>query len=175
MTRHRYFILTLLALTLFAFSNCHTENDTGQNHSILNDSTTTTLTPTDNQPLITRLIKNTDRDIFISDTTATNIICSQHLDYLGDFHNTNGETTFKIMTILTEWGLDCRTTSRILVYNNTDDYLGNYYTDGILPTQIMDNGLLFDGLTIGDFTKSIPDSLQIDDNFWTRFEKKNGL
>ncbi len=171
MIQYSIIILTLISLTFSTLSSCQIDKEKKQNHAISRDSLTTNSTISDYQPLIARLTNNSDRDIFFIDTTETGKICSQHLDYLGEIQNQKGETTFKIMTIQTEWGLNCRLTTRILVYSKTDDYLGNYYTDGILPTQIMDNGLLFDGLIIGDFSNGIPDSLQISHNFWTTFEK----
>ncbi|MGE0638578.1 MAG: hypothetical protein AB7G44_06145 [Bacteroidia bacterium] len=174
MTRHRFIILTFLALTSLVLLSCHSNKDSGKNRELFKDSLTTPSKHSDDQPLIARLIKNTDSDFFYGDTTPTRKICSQRVDYLGDFQNQKDETTFKIMTIQTEWGFNCRLTTIILVYSKTEEYLGYYYTNGILPTHIMSNGLVFDGVTIGDFSNGVPDSLQIDVNYWTTFQKKNG-
>jgi len=67
-----------------------------------------------------------------------------HLKYLGQVKTKHGQT-FKILTSSWFWGLSHRATSRILVFNNDNQYVGNYYvtitTD--LPTKMEDGKLVF--------------------------------
>jgi hypothetical protein len=67
-----------------------------------------------------------------------------HLKYLGQVRTRNGQT-FKILNSISYWGLSHRATSRILVFNGTNQYLGNYYvamtTD--LPTRMKNGKLIF--------------------------------
>ena len=67
-----------------------------------------------------------------------------HLKYLGQFTTTDGRT-FKIMTSSWYWGLSKRATSRILIYNGKNQYVGNYYVDVIddLPYKLEESELKF--------------------------------
>lgn len=121
-------------------------------------------------PLVVRLIKNTDKYIFHEDTATAYKICTQHLGYLGNFENELKDKEYKIMTYSFEWGINCKVTSRVLVYSDKEYYLGNYYTSGLLPTQLFGYGLLIEGKTVGDFSKGVPDSLEFADNYWVKFE-----
>ena len=64
--------------------------------------------------------------------------------YLGKI-TTNRGKTFKILNSLWIWGLSGRSTSRILIYDQCNKYLGNYYLkmDYNLPHSIIDNRLIF--------------------------------
>lgn len=66
------------------------------------------------------------------------------LTYLGKVTTQKGQT-FKIVNSIFIWGLSQRATSRILVFNNADQYLGNYYltTTSDLPSQMKNGRLLF--------------------------------
>jgi len=48
------------------------------------------------------------------------------LKYLGDLTTKAGQT-FKIMNSIWLWGLSKRATSRILIFNFKNQYVGNYY------------------------------------------------
>lgn len=154
------FILTVIVMICVTFSQCVEANKNDESQS----------TNQREEPLISRLVQNASNDFFF-ENTADSKICSQHLHYLGELKNEKGESNFKVMTLLTEWGTNCKVTSRILVYSADEKYLGNYFTHGILPTQLMENGLFIDGMIVGDFSKEIPDSLEVAENIWAKFEK----
>lgn len=65
-----------------------------------------------------------------------------HLKYLGSAHSKHHKT-YKIINSSWIWGLSRRATNRILVFNEKNQYLGNYPVTMIvdLPTE-MKNGIL---------------------------------
>ncbi|MEY4039037.1 MAG: hypothetical protein RIR67_1349 [Bacteroidota bacterium] len=65
-----------------------------------------------------------------------------HLKYLGQFKATNGQT-YKVMTSIYFWGLSKHATSNILIYNKTNEYIGNYnvWVFDDLPVRL-ENGIL---------------------------------
>lgn len=65
-----------------------------------------------------------------------------HLQYLGQV-TTNDQQVYKVMNSCWLWGLSHRATSRILIYNGKNEYVGNYYIYDIndLPIKL-DNGIL---------------------------------
>lgn len=66
-----------------------------------------------------------------------------HLTYLGEIKTIEGRT-FKIMNSNWVWGLSHRATSRILIFNERNLYIGNYYVDeNTLPYKIEGSYLLF--------------------------------
>lgn len=52
---------------------------------------------------------------------------------------------FKIMTSIWYWGLSGRATSRILIYDNRNKFLGDYYLDLTceIPKKIQNNSIIF--------------------------------
>ena len=66
-----------------------------------------------------------------------------HLRYLGTIRSSEGK--YKIMTSSWLWGLSKRATSRILVFNEKNGYIGNYYVGMTydLPEKIEDNQIVF--------------------------------
>ena len=68
-----------------------------------------------------------------------------HLRYLGTL-TTKDNRTFKIMTSCWLWGLSKRATNRILIFNDNNQYVGNYYLNTIqeLPQRIENNILIFE-------------------------------
>lgn len=67
-----------------------------------------------------------------------------HLKYLGVLRSKKGDS-YKVMNSIWLWGQAHRATSRILIFNRNNKYLGNYYltvTDD-LPSFIKDNELVF--------------------------------
>lgn len=65
-----------------------------------------------------------------------------HLTYLGNIKTKKGKT-YKIMTSAWLWGLSKRATSRILIFNKINQYVGEYSVTMIsdLPTKF-ENGIL---------------------------------
>jgi len=65
-----------------------------------------------------------------------------HLKYLGNVKTKKGKT-YKILTSVWLWGLSRRATNRILVFNNLNQYIGEYNVTMIsdLPTKF-ENGIL---------------------------------
>jgi len=93
------------------------------------------------------------------------------LTYLGILKNES--ESYKIITSLWIWGTSKRATSRILVYNSKNKFIGDYYLTMIyeLPKYIKNNKLFFDindtnckGKTEISFGKGIPEHLIINCN-----------
>lgn len=79
-----------------------------------------------------------------SDKTKGNNYDSLVLVYLGDIRTTKGQH-LKIITSRWYWGASKRGTSRIIVFNQKNQYLGDYYltTTYDVPDRIEDNSLVF--------------------------------
>ena len=67
-----------------------------------------------------------------------------HLKYLGQVTNKKG-LTFKVVISSWVWGLSHRATSRILIFNNKNQYVGEYYVTTVydLPTKLQNGNLIF--------------------------------
>jgi hypothetical protein len=67
-----------------------------------------------------------------------------HLTFLGQV-TTNKRQTFKLVNSIYYWGLSHRATSRILVFNNKNEYIGNYRVTmtNDLPTKMENEKLIF--------------------------------
>lgn len=67
-----------------------------------------------------------------------------NLTYLGNVKTKKGKT-YKIMNSIWTWGMSCRATSRILIFNYQNQYIGNYYMfDSCdLPTKVENGNLIF--------------------------------
>jgi len=64
------------------------------------------------------------------------------LKYLGGVNTTKGDT-FKLISSIWIWGLSQRGTTRILVYNDKNQYVGNYYMSLVSNAPIkLENGML---------------------------------
>jgi hypothetical protein len=97
-----------------------------------------------------------------------------HLLYLGTIKTPEGE--FKIMTCSWFWGVSKRATSRILVFNEKNEYLGNYYVGMTydLPEKIENNQVVFlhsttdecdkDRVTTLSFENGIPEEFFLECN-----------
>ncbi|MBL7765522.1 MAG: hypothetical protein JNJ58_05480 [Chitinophagaceae bacterium] len=72
------------------------------------------------------------------------------LIYLGSVKSRKGKT-YKIMNSIWTWGMSCRATSRILIFNDQNQYIGNYYIfDSCdLPTKIENGYLIFKNVSNG--------------------------
>lgn len=68
-----------------------------------------------------------------------------HLKYLGKVKTSKGKT-YKIMNSIWISGMSSRATNRILIFNENNQYLGNYYvtTDLDLPTELKNGILIFE-------------------------------
>lgn len=88
-----------------------------------------------------------------------------HLKYLGKV-KTSDEKIYKIMNSVWIWGLSKRTTNRILIFNDKNQYLGNYSVSVNLdlPTELHNGILIFRNL----------DS-NCDKNVSSEINLKNGL
>ncbi|MBA0883911.1 hypothetical protein [Flavobacterium undicola] len=66
------------------------------------------------------------------------------LKYLGTVKTEKGKV-YKIMNSIWIWGLSKRATNRILIFNQKNQYLGNYYITMIneLPTKVKNGYLIF--------------------------------
>ncbi|MFC7772528.1 hypothetical protein [Flavobacterium sp. GCM10027622] len=64
------------------------------------------------------------------------------LTYLGNVKTKKG-IVYKVITSVWTWGMSCRSTHRILIFNTKNQYVGNYYILDYcsLPTQLQ-NGFL---------------------------------
>lgn len=67
-----------------------------------------------------------------------------NLTYLGSVKTKKGKV-YKIMNSVWIWGMSGRATNRILIYNEKNQYLGNYYltTSSDLPTKLKYGYLIF--------------------------------
>ena len=70
-----------------------------------------------------------------------------HLTYLGEVKTKKGKI-YKIMNYTWIWGLSSRATNRILIFNQKNQYLGNYYVTLVtdLPTELENGILIFKNL-----------------------------
>ena len=73
------------------------------------------------------------------------------LTYLGVLDSKKG-VSYKIMNSVWLWGQSHRATNRILVFDKTDKYLGNYYltVSSDLPSFIQNNKLVFKNVSGSD-------------------------
>ena len=95
-----------------------------------------------------------------------------HLKYLGVF-TTKGGQTFKIMNSIWLWGLSSRATSRILVFNKSNEYVGNYYLTMTydLPAKMENGKLIFKSLE-GDCDRNLTTVIDLKKGLPKQFFKK---
>jgi len=117
--------------------------------------------------IINQLILNTPPD-FINDEDDE--ICNMNFGYLG-IAKTKLGVEFRIATLSEDIGNACRNTTRVLIYGQNFNYLGNYYTPNILPTSLDQNTLIGQDLNSVDLSNGIPDSAQFISGIWSVFEK----
>ncbi len=117
--------------------------------------------------LIQKLMTKTPSDLLFADSKDN--MCNISFSYLGKVNAKSGNTYY-VATLICDWGLSCRRTTRIFIYDSANSYLGNYYTGGILPTSLDKNKLLGQEFIPTDLTNGIPDSIQIDTGMWVKFE-----
>jgi hypothetical protein len=82
---------------------------------------------------------------YVFDRSKKNDHNRTEITYLGNLRAKDGRV-FEILISRWYWGLAPRATSRIVVYNEQNQYMGNYYVGMTydLPTKIDDNDLVFE-------------------------------
>lgn len=121
-----------------------------------------------NDEMVANLAKKTP-PILLGSTTEQ--ICGSQLSYLGEVKQSE-EKTYRVATFYILLGDSCRRITRLLVYDKALEYLGNYYTHGVLPVSIDGSKLTGEDFPETDFSTGLPDSIQIAKNQWAKFEKK---
>lgn len=78
------------------------------------------------------------------------------LKYLGQVATKSGKS-FKVMNSIWLWGLSCRATSRILIFDYQNRYVGEYFVGMTydLPNKLSDGKLLFKNNERGDCDKKL--------------------
>lgn len=95
-----------------------------------------------------------------------------NLTYLGRVKTKNGKI-YKIMNYTWIWGLSARATNRILIFNEKNQYLGNYYLTTIndLPTELKSSYLIFKN-TDEDCDKNIVTKINFNNGIPKSFFRK---
>jgi hypothetical protein len=117
------------------------------------------------------LEQNKVDSLFVFDDSTKEYANKISLKYLGELKALDGRV-FKIMTSTWEWGLSNRGTNRILLYNDKNQFLGNYYWGSWdeLPSKIKNNKLIFEikpekskptAVTQISFAKGIPKCIYV--------------
>lgn len=98
----------------------------------------------DNEKRQQVLEKGITDSLFVFGKWTENGQTETHLKYLGEVVTADGRV-FKIMNSCWYWGLSHRATSRILVFNVKNEYVGNYYLGMTydLPDKLEDGKLIF--------------------------------
>lgn len=125
------------------------------------------------------LKENIVDSLFVFGRWTVNGDTETHLKYLGQVMTSNGQI-FKIMNSCWFWGLSHRATSRILVFNGKNQYVGNYCLGmtNDLPDKLENGILIFTNtdnegcdkslVTKVDLTKGLPKHI------FLRCEGENG-
>jgi hypothetical protein len=118
------------------------------------------------------LNKNIENKTFIYGKWNEKDGTETHLTYLGKVKTKKGKT-FKIMTSIWYWGKSHRATSRILVFNDQNQYYGNYCLGMTyeIPDKLENGNLIFkynkgetcdkESKTIIDFKNGLPNQIFI--------------
>ncbi|MFN8254956.1 MAG: hypothetical protein U0W24_04655 [Bacteroidales bacterium] len=119
------------------------------------------------------LEKGTVDSLFIFDKWTKSGQTETHLKYLGQINTEDGRI-IKIMNSCLIWGHSERGTSRILIFNEKNQYLGNYLmnADYELPEKLIEGKLIFSNEKCEDselkikgkisFLKGIPEQFFIE-------------
>lgn len=99
------------------------------------------------------LEKRISNKMFVFGKWTENGGTETHLTYLGEVKTRTGRK-LKIVNSVLLWGLSKRATSRILIFNNDNKYLGNYLLTmtSELPNELTNGNLIFKN-SIGDCDK----------------------
>ena len=94
------------------------------------------------------------------------------LKYLGKVTTKSGQT-FKIMNSIWLWGHSERATSRILIFNPKNHYVGNYYliTLDQLPTGLRNGKLIFTNIS-NDCDKKVITTINLNNGLPKQFFRK---
>ena len=99
-----------------------------------------------------------------------------HLTYLGKIKTKKGKI-YKIMNSTWIWGQSSRATNRILIFNEKNQYIGNYYVTMVtdLPTKL-ENGILIFKNVDNDCDKNVESKVNLKNKLPKQFfrECKNG-
>jgi hypothetical protein len=81
---------------------------------------------------------------FVFGKSTENKGLETRLTYMGRIKTRDGRV-FKVMNYVLLWGLSKRATNRILIFNGSNRYVGNYYVDisNDLPTELRNGKLVF--------------------------------
>lgn len=92
----------------------------------------------------TVLEKNIPDSLFVFGKWSENGQTETHLKYLGSV-TTKNKKVLKILTSTWIWGLSQRATNRILIFNNKNQYVGEYSVGIIddLPKKLKNGNLIF--------------------------------
>ena len=93
--------------------------------------------------------------------------------YLGKLKNKTGRI-FKILTASWYWGISPRATSRILVYNQKNEYVGNYYLTMTydLPSKLQNGKLIFYNAEESDCDKKVTTTINLVNGLPIHFFRK---
>lgn len=96
-----------------------------------------------------------------------------HLRYLGKVKTKHGKV-FKVVNSTFFWGLSHRATSRILVFDGRNQYLGNYPVTMItdLPTKLDKGKLIFSNTTNKDCDRQIKSIIDLNNGLPNEFFRK---
>jgi hypothetical protein len=88
-----------------------------------------------------------------------------HLKYLGEV-KTNSDKILKVMNSVWLWGLSQHATNRLLIFNEKNQYVGEYYisTTDDMPTRLRNGMLIFENI-----------DLDCDEKLVTEIDLKKGL
>lgn len=86
--------------------------------------------------------------LYIFGKWRTNGQSETHLKYLGIIKTKNGKK-FKLINSSWFWGISKRATSRILIFSDRNNYVGNYYVNMIhdLPNKLRNGKLIFKNIS----------------------------
>jgi hypothetical protein len=106
------------------------------------------------------LESNLRDSLFVFDDSKGEDYDRDELRYLGQI-TTNDQRTFKILNSCWYWGRSPRATSKILIFDGQNRYLGVYHLNMAyeLPSRLIDGQLIFDSKV--DLKKGLPSLLYI--------------
>ena len=146
----------LLSIILLGCSQNDRTNDTAE----ANDST-------DNQLNIEQISSSGFLGRLLSSTSDSlnneAIPCRESFEYIGRITDEKNKSYYIVNYIL-EIGFNCTRTTRIMIFTKNEEYQGNYYTQGFLPDQILDNQLYFSEVPAEfSFGDGIPERIEVFD------------
>ena len=113
------------------------------------------------------LVLNTPEDYLGKDDQ----VCNLEYKYLGAV-NKNNIPFYYISTISLEFGATCRKSTRLIVYNKDFKFQGDYYTQGSLPTHLVDNILTGPEWPTLDIGLRLPDTIKTNNGLTFVFESE---